>query len=107
MKKIHSSVYLWLPWVLVATCGLSLVVASRAALRCGLRAAGFSLQWLLLFRSTGSRATGFSSCGNWGLVAPWACGILPDQASNLCPLHWGHNGSRQLLIHCATREILH
>ena len=53
-----------------------------------LRAAGFSLQWLLLFRSTGSKAMGFSSCGNWGLVAPWACGILPDQASNLCPLHW-------------------
>ena len=26
---------------------------------------GFSLQWLLLLRSTGSRRTGFSSCGTW------------------------------------------
>ena len=28
---------------------------------------GFSLRWLLLLRSTGSRLTGFSSCGSWGL----------------------------------------
>ena len=28
---------------------------------------GFSLQWLLLLRSTGSRPTGFSSCGSWAL----------------------------------------
>ena len=27
--------------------------------------AGFSLQWLLLLRSTGSRCAGFSSCGTW------------------------------------------
>ena len=71
---------------LVALRGLSLVVASGgySSLRC----VAFSLQWPLLFRSTGSRATGFSSCGNRGLVALWACGILLDQASNLCPLHW-------------------
>ena len=29
--------------------------------------AGFSLRWLLLLRSTGSRRTGFSSCGSRGL----------------------------------------
>ena len=29
--------------------------------------AGFSLRWLLLLRSTGSRHTGFSSCGSWAL----------------------------------------
>ena len=28
-----------------------------------LQCAGFSLRWLLLLRSTGSRHTGFSSCG--------------------------------------------
>ena len=85
-KIIHSSVYLGLPWVFVAMRGLSLVVASRgfSSLRC----AGCSLQGLPLFRSTGSRATGFSRCGNGGLVAPWACGILLDQASDLCPLPW-------------------
>ena len=35
--------------------GLSLVVVSG----------GFSLQWLLLLWSTGSRRAGFSSCGVW------------------------------------------
>ena len=45
-----------------AACGLSLVVASRgySLLWC----AGFSLQWLLLLQSTGSRSEGFSSCGS-------------------------------------------
>ena len=40
--------------------GLSLVAASRgySSLWC----AGFSLQWLLLLRSLGSRRVGFSSC---------------------------------------------
>ncbi|XP_054939884.1 uncharacterized protein [Physeter macrocephalus] len=32
-----------------------------------LRCAGFSLQWLLLLRSTGSRRVSFSSCGSWAL----------------------------------------
>ena len=45
----------------VAARGLSLVAASGgfSSLRC----AGFSLRWLLLLRSTGSRRVGFSSCG--------------------------------------------
>ena len=51
--------YFWLCWVFVAARGLSLVAASggHSSLRC----AGFSLQWLLLLWSTGSRCTGFSS----------------------------------------------
>ena len=75
---------------------------------------GFSLQWLLLLQSTGSRHTGFSSCGAWaqqlqhegsvvmarslqssgsvvvahGLSCSAACGIFLDQRSNQCPLHW-------------------
>ena len=50
----------WLHWVFIAARGLSLVAASGdySSLRC----AGFSLQWLLLLRSTGSRHSGFSSC---------------------------------------------
>ena len=53
--------YFWLHWVFVAACGLSLVAASSgySSLRC----AGFSLRWLLLLQSTGSRSVGFSSCG--------------------------------------------
>ena len=58
-------IYFWLRWVFVAARGLSLVVVSRgySLLRC----AGFSLRWLLLLRSTGSRHAGFSSCGSWAL----------------------------------------
>ena len=43
--------------------GFSLVGVSGgySSLRC----AGFSLRWLLLLRSTGSRHAGFSSCGTW------------------------------------------
>ena len=65
----------WLWWAFVAACRLSLVATSGgySLLRC----TGFSFQWLLLLRSTGSRCLGFSSCSPWarklwctGLVAP-------------------------------------
>ena len=51
----------WFCWVFVAARVLSPVAASGgySSLRC----AGFSLQWLLLLRSMGSRHVGFSSCG--------------------------------------------
>ena len=93
---------------------LSLVVVIRnySPLQC----VCFSLRWLLLLRSTGSRHTGFSSCGTWaqqlwhpgsvvvahGLSCSTACGIFSDQGSNPCPLHW----HRWILSHCATREAL-
>ena len=57
-KKI---IYFWLRWVFVAVCGLSLVVSSGGY--SSLQWVGFSLQWLLLLWSTGSRRTGFSICG--------------------------------------------
>ena len=86
-------VYFWLRWVFVAACRFSLVAASRgySSLRC----TSFSLRWLLLLQSSGSRCAGFSSCGTWasvvvvhGLSCSAACGIFLDQGSNLCPLHW-------------------
>ena len=54
-------VYFWLHWVFFAAHRLSLVAASGdySSLRC----MGFSLQWLLLLQSMGSRHVGFSSCG--------------------------------------------
>ena len=60
---IHLFIYLWLCCVFVAARGLSLAAASGgySLLRC----TGFSLRWLLLLWSTGSRLTGFSSCGTW------------------------------------------
>ena len=54
--KIMLFIYLWLRWVLVAVHGLSLVVASGgySSLWC----MGFSLWWLLLLQSMGSRVRG-------------------------------------------------
>ena len=85
--------YFWLCWVSVAARELSLVAVSGGY--SSLQGAGFSLRWLLLLRSTGSRCAGFSSCGAWAsvvvahqLTCSAACGIFPDQSSNPCPLHW-------------------
>ena len=62
---IYLFIYFWLRWVFVAARRLSLVAASGgySSLRC----AGFSLWWLLLLRSPGSRRVGFSSCGSRAL----------------------------------------
>ena len=83
-----------------------------------LRCTGFSWQWLLLLRSTGSRHAGFSSCGSraqqlwlvgsraqaqelWrmGLVAPRHVGSSRTRARTLVP-----SIGRRILNHCATRE---
>ena len=61
--KFILFLYLWLCWVFIAVRGLSLVAVSGGY--SSLRQAGFSLRWLLLLQSTGSRRTGFSSCGTW------------------------------------------
>ena len=57
--------YFRLHWVFVAAHGPSLVAVSGgySSLWC----AGFSLRWLLLLWSTGSRRAGFSSCGTRAL----------------------------------------
>ena len=62
-KNIY--LFIWLCWVFIAACGLSLVAVSGgySPLRC----VGLSLRWLLLLRSTGSRCVGFSGCGSWAL----------------------------------------
>ena len=65
LKKINLFIYFWLRWVFVAAHRLSLVAASGGY--SSLRWAGFSLWWLLVLWSTGSRCTGFSSCGLWAL----------------------------------------
>ena len=58
---IYLFIYFWLCWVFIAAHGLSVVVASRgySSLQC----VGFSLWWLLLLQSMGSRRAGFNSCG--------------------------------------------
>ena len=59
LLRVNYSFFFLPCCVLVAAHGLSLVAASGgySSLRC----AGFSLRWLLLLRSTGSRHVGFSS----------------------------------------------
>ena len=63
-KNLFICLFLFLAALGLRCCthGLSLVAASRgySSLWC----AGFSLRWLLLLQSTGSRRTGFSSCGS-------------------------------------------
>ena len=70
----------WLCWVFTAACGLSLLTVRGS--HSSLWGAGFSPQWLLLSRSTGSGLTGFSSCGTQAqlLSAMWnhpSLGIEP------------------------------
>ena len=70
--KFIYFIYFWLRWVFIAARGLSLVAASGSY--SSLWCVGFSLQWLLLLRSTGSRHAGFGSCGTQA-SAGVACGI--------------------------------
>ena len=83
--KIYLFIYSWLCWVFVSVRGPSLVAASggHSSSRCAV----LSLSWPLLLRSTSSRRAG-SAVVDHGPSRSAACGILPDQGSNPCPLHW-------------------
>ena len=105
LKKLFLFVYFWRCQVFVAACGLSLVVADRgySSLQC----AGFSLRWLLLLPSTGSRHTGLSSCGTWAqqlwctsLVASRHVGSSRTKARTRVPCT-----GRRTPNHCAPREV--
>ena len=84
-KIIYLFIYFWLCWVFVSVRGLSPAAASggHSSSRC----VGLSLSRPLLLRSTGSRRAGSAVVAH-GPSCPVARGILPDQGSNLCPLHW-------------------
>ena len=86
LKIFYLFNFFGLRLVFIAACGLSLVAASGgySSLQC----TGFSMRWLLLLRSMGSRRVGFSSCGSWplerrlssvtrGLSCSAAWGIFP------------------------------
>ena len=78
-------IYFWLGWVLVSVRGLSPVAASggHSSSRC----VGLSLSRPLPLQSTGSRRAGSAVVAH-GLSCSAACGIVPDQSSNPCPLDW-------------------
>ena len=99
---IYLFIYLWLCWVFVSVRGLSPAVASgdHSSSRC----AGLLLSRPLLLRSTGSRRAGSVIVAH-GPSCSAACGILPDQGSNPCPLRWQadsqplrHQGSPGFII---------
>ena len=115
--NFYSFIYFfWLRWVFVAARGLPLVVASRGY--SSLRRVNFSLPWLLLSQSTGSKCVGFSSCGTqaqqlwlagsraqaqqWcmGLVAPQHVGSSQTRARTHVPCT-----GKRFLNHCVTREF--
>ena len=94
--------YFWLCWVFASVWGLSPVVASggHSSSWC----AGLSLSWPLLLQSTGSKRAGSVVVAH-GSSCSAACGILPEQGSNPCPLHWQadsqplhHQGSPQYWV---------
>ena len=82
---IYLFIYFWLCWVFVSVRGLSPVAASggHSSSRC----VGLSLSRPLLLGSTGSRRAGSVIVAHWPSCSA-ACGIIPDQGSNPCPLHW-------------------
>ena len=82
---IYLFIYYWLCWVFVSVRGLSLFAVSRG--HSSSRCTGLSLLQPLLLRSTGSRCAGSVVVAH-GPSRSAACGILPDQGSNPCPLHW-------------------
>ena len=98
--------------VFVAVHGCSLVAESGgySSLRCS----GFSLQWLLLLQSTGSRLEGFSGCSTQTqkLSCSVACGLFLDQGSSPDPLHWQANSlttvppGKSLEVHLLTGPCL-
>ena len=104
--------------------GLSLVAASGgySSLRC----AGFSVWWLLLLWSTGSRRTGFSSCGArasllrgmWDLPGPGLEPVSPALAGGFLTtvppgkpcksLNQGHTGYSELRqLHVPSGVLVH
>ena len=84
-KFIYLFIYFWLCWVFVSMRGLSLVAASggHSSSRC----TGLSLSRPLSLRSTGFRRAGSVVVAH-GPSCSAARGILPDQGSSPCALHW-------------------
>ena len=98
-------IYFWLCWAFTAVCGLCLVAVSEgySLLRC----TGCSPWWLLLLQSAGSRHLGsvvaasrLGSCGALGWVVPQHMGSSRIRG-------WTHVPclGRQIIIHCAAREV--
>ena len=86
MPKKILFIYLWLCWVSVAMCRLSLVVASRG---CSLlEAQGLLIAVASFVVENWALGVQVSVVVTQRLSYPKACSILPDHWWNWCPLHW-------------------
>ena len=79
MGSLNLPIYFWLYWVFIAVWGVFLVAASGDY--SPIVALGFSVLWLL-FQSTVSIVVAHR------LSCSIGCGIIQDQGSNQCLLHW-------------------
>ena len=70
----------------VRRCTPAFLQLQQAGATLELRCRGYLLPWLLLLQTMGSRVLKLR-CSQ-GVHCPTACGIFPDQGSNLDPLHW-------------------
>ena len=106
--KIYLFIYLFFIIIFLAVLGLRFCARVSPAAASGGHSsswcAGLSLSRPLLLRSTGSRRAGSVVVAH-GPSCSAACGIFPDQGSNLCSLHWQadsqplcHQGSPQLSV---------
>ena len=63
---LKTNLFIYLFWTaLVLHCCTRAFSSASSRGYCSLRCVGFSLRWLLLLQSMGSRRVGFSSCGVW------------------------------------------
>lgn len=88
--KKYISIYLWLHWVPIAVSGFSLAVVSGDSSA----AAEHILLVLEASPCCGARDLGClaSAAVECGLSCPAAaCGIFPEEGTNLCPLNWQDN----------------
>ena len=63
---VHNTHFVYPLTIFLFIC-LNFIYLIFGCIGSSLRCTGFSLRWLLLLQSTGSRRAGFSSCGSWAL----------------------------------------
>ena len=86
--------------------GFSLVVASRT--HSSLQCTGFSLQWLLLWRSRVLGCVGFSSCSTWAWCCSWALEHRLESCGFVAPQQVGSSWTRdRSLVSYIGRQILY
>ena len=93
-KRFFYLFLMW--WIFLAAWSFSLVVVSGGCSHCSTKASHCRV-WALGAWASAVVAHGFTSCSSWtlehscgthGLSSSAACGVFPDQGSNLCLLLW-------------------